>query len=116
KDYWVREPERFQLYILEGVDVSFAARLEAQPDPPTEVSPMVETNGMPTLQITGPIGSDQLIEVSQDLSSWRVLGVVSLARTATNTFVDTETPAGTTRYYRARSSPYPGSTVVLKNI
>jgi hypothetical protein len=117
KDYWVRDADRFRLYVLdENNGASFAARFEAEPDPPTRVIPVSATDGMSTLRIEGPIGSDQLVEVSRDLRSWRVVGVVTLATNAAGIFMDAEAATGMARYYRARSSPYPGSTVWLKGI
>src|SRR5690606_3096816 len=77
-DYWARDPEGFQLYVLSGTPVSFAARFEAGPDPEVRLT-LSRTNGATRLGVTGPLGSEQIIQVSHDLRTWRTLDVVRLA-------------------------------------
>jgi hypothetical protein len=117
RDYWVREPAGFRLYILDSLTpASFAARFEASPDPPVEITATPGAAGETTLQITGPIGTEQLIEVSADGVTWRPLATVNFATNSVASYVDTGIPPNETRRYRTRASPYPGETVILQRI
>lgn len=117
RDYWVRDPDRFRLYVLEGgTAASFAARFEALPDPPVSLTILPATGSQTQLRVTGPIGSDQVIEVSSDLVSWRIVGLVNLGTNSVGTYTDSQTTPGVTRYYRSRSSGTPGNTVLITGI
>lgn len=117
RDYWVRDTAGFTLFVLDGgVPANFAARFLAQPDPAVEFTTSLNPSGQTVLRVTGPIGSDQIVEVSQDLGNWRALALVSLATNSVATLTDPETPSPSTRYYRTRPSPHPGQTVLIQSI
>lgn len=113
KDYWVRDSDGFHTYILDEAPASFAARFEALPDPPTVLRTARSLDGVITLQVTGPIGTRQVIEVSSNLRDWEVLGEVSLASTSSATLIDTGATNQPARFYRARSLPAPSSGAVF---
>lgn len=117
RDYWVRDTAGFTLFVLDGgVPANFAARFLAQPDPAVEFTTSQNPSGQTVLRVTGPIGSDQVVEVSNDLGNWRTLALVSLATNAVGTLTDPETPSPLTRYYRTRPSPHPGQSVLIQSI
>lgn len=117
RDYWVRDPDSFRLYLLgDGLPAAFGARFEAQPDPPILVHAALNPDGRPLLTVTGPIGSEHIVEASTDSRNWRALGVVSLATTNATTFLADRAPPGGEQFYRTRPSPFPGRTVLVKSI
>lgn len=117
RDYWVRDPDSFRLYLLgDGLPAAFGARFEAQPDPPVLVTAAAHPDGRPLLTITGPIGSEHILEASSDSQNWRALGIVSLATTNASSFLADSVPNGTEQFYRTRPSPFPGRTVLVKGI
>jgi hypothetical protein len=116
RDYWVRAADGFQLQLLEaGVSASFAARFEAIPDPPVVMS-VTNTPSGSLVTITGPVGTEHVLESSTDGQHWRTVGTIRLLTTAEGSLLDTATSDGTPRLYRTRLSPYPGSSVVLREI
>lgn len=116
KDYWVRTPDGFELRVLDSaMPASFAARFEAIPDPPVSLNATNTPDGT-VVRLTGPIGTDQILESSTDNLHWRTLAIVRLSTVSEGSYFDTSTTDGRERFYRARPSPYPGSTVILKDI
>ncbi len=116
RDYWVRGEDGFQLQLLEGgVSASFAARFEAIPDPPV-VMTVTNTLEGAVVRATGPIGTEHIVETSADGQHWRTLGTIRLLTTSEGNYFDTTNKGEEERFYRLRRSPYPGSTVVLKEI
>lgn len=116
RDYWVRALDGFQLQLLDGgVSASFAARFEAIPDPPTVLTATTSESGT-VVKVTGPIGTEHILETSTDGQHWRTLGTIRLLTTSEGSYFDTTTTDGLEHLYRIRLSPYPGSTVLLKEI
>jgi hypothetical protein len=117
KDYWVKEPTRWRLYVLEaGKSASFAAQFEALPDPPVTLTAATGGDGRMVIRITGPVGSEQVLEHSFDNTAWLTIGSVSLLTTNAATFRAPLAYSGTNHYYRTRTSPSPGSTVFFQSI
>ncbi len=119
RDYWVRTPTGFDLFLLNsGFAASFAARFEALPDPPVTLSPTLQPDGTAQLQLSGPIGSEHILEFSTDGNTitWRTLTLLSLATNATATFLDTVPGSASNRVYRTRQAPFPGQTCLIESI
>ncbi|MCC7373913.1 MAG: hypothetical protein IT581_04600 [Verrucomicrobiales bacterium] len=117
KDYWVKEPTRWRLYLLDaGKSASFAARFEALPDPPVTLTAATGGDGRMVIRITGPIGSEQVLEHSFDNDAWYTIGNVSLLTTNAAIFRAPLAFSGTNQFYRTRSSPSPGATVFFQSI
>jgi|GEM_PF-459595 len=116
RDYWVRAADGFQLQLLDGgVSASFAARFDAIPDPPVMMT-VTNTPSGNVVRVTGPIGTEHILESSTDGAHWRTLGTIRLLTTAEGSFFDTSNTDGSERFYRIRPSPFPGSSVVLREI
>jgi hypothetical protein len=116
RDYWVRAADGFQLQLLEdGVSASFAARFEAIPDPPV-VMTVTNTLSGSLVTVTGPVGTEHVLESSTDNQHWLTVGTIRLLTTGEGSFLDTASADGVPRFYRTRLSPYPGSSVVLREI
>lgn len=116
RDYWVRATDGFQLQLLDaGASASFAARFEAIPDPPVVMTANTTSEGT-VVRVTGPIGSEHILETSTDGLHWRTLGSIRLLTASEGSFFDTSTTDGQEHLYRIRPSPFPGSTVVVREI
>ena len=116
RDYWVRAEDGFQLQLLDGgASASFASRFEAIPDPPVTLTAEVFPEGT-VVRVSGPIGTDQILESSQDGLHWRTIAVIRLATVSSGSYLDTSTNDGREQRYRTRLSPYPGATVILQGI
>lgn len=116
KDYWYREAAGFRLHVLvSGIAASFAAQFEALPNPPVTLSVQPGGAGSTILAVTGPIGTEQIIQSSLDQLSWRAIGLVNLSTNASGTFTNTGT-GGATFFYRTVPSPTPGNSVVFRDI
>ena len=108
RDYWVRDASGFHLYLLDsGAPASFAARFEALPDPPTRLAPSIGSAGNAVIEVSGPIGSTQVLETSSDLTNWVALQSVTLTTNSVATLVDPGPSAGPARYYRTRLTADP---------
>lgn len=117
KDYWVKEPTRWRLYLLDaGKSASFACQFEALPDPPITLAAATGGDGRMVIRVTGPIGSEQLLEHSFDNEAWHTIGSVSLLTTNAATFRAPLAFSGTNQFYRTRASTFPGSTVFFQSI
>lgn len=117
RDYWVRGVNGFNLFLLEsGQPASFAARFHAIPDPPILLTVTPGAGTSLDLLLSGPIGSELIVERSGDLLRWSPIGLASLATNATARFTDTTAPVGEDRHYRARPAPHPGQTAILTSI
>lgn len=116
KDYWYREATGFRLHVLvSGIAASFAAQFEALPDPPVTLNAQPGGAGTTIISVTGPIGTEQIVESSLDQFSWRAIGLVNLSTNASGSFTNTGT-GGATYFYRSVPSPNPGYTVVIRDI
>jgi len=116
RDYWVRAEDGFQLQLLDGgASASFAARFEAIPDPPVTLTAELFPEGT-VVRVSGPIGTDQILETSQDGLHWRTLAVIRLATVSSGSYLDTTANDGREHRYRTRTSPNPGATVILQGI
>lgn len=116
KDYWYRETTGFRLHVLiSGVAASFAAQFEALPDPAVSLSAQPGPGGVTVVTVNGPIGSEQVIESSPDQNTWRAVGIVNLSTNTAGTFRD-QSGGSATAYYRATRSPYPGNTVIIRDV
>jgi hypothetical protein len=116
KDYWVHEPTRWRLYLLPTGPASFAATFEADPDPPVVVTGDTPIQGQPVLNITGPVGSEQIIEASTDLQQWQAVGLADLTRTNRTVFVDEFANPAVGRQYRTRPAGEPGLTGLIRGL
>ena len=116
RDYWVREPDGWRLYAQAGSSFSFAATFEALPDPEVRITTSAAAGGRTLLTLTGPIGSEQVVEASADTIHWRTVGLVSLATNSTGTLLAPPDASAAGYTYRARPSPNPGNTVLLQSI
>ncbi|MGE3309652.1 MAG: hypothetical protein AB7O66_06755 [Limisphaerales bacterium] len=116
RDYWVRGDDGFELQLLDGgLSASFAARFEAIPDPPV-IMTVTNTAEGAVVRVSGPIGTEHIVETSSDGRHWRTLGTIRLLTTSEGTYFDTSNKGQEERFYRLRRSPYPGSSVVLTEI
>jgi hypothetical protein len=97
-----------------GVAGSFGARFIALPDPPVTFTVSSAPDGSPSLRISGPIGSEQLVESSHDNVLWRPVAVADLTRTNATTVLDAFAPPAGLLQYRTREVPVPGATVVIQ--
>lgn len=116
RDYWVRGEDGFQLHLLDaGQSASFAARFEGIPDPPVTLVAEPFPEGT-VVRVTGPIGTEHILETSNDGQHWRTLSVIRLLTQSEGSYFDTSAVDGQQRFYRVRPAPHPGSTVVLQGI
>lgn len=115
RDYWVRTSSGWGLFLPDGgVAGSFGSRFIALPDPPVSFTVSSAPDGSPSLRITGPIGSEQLVEASHDNVLWRPVAVADLTRTNATTVLDAFAPLAGLLQYRTREVPVPGATVVVQ--
>lgn len=114
RDYWARSGDGFQIYVLEsGVSASFAARFEAIPDPPVSLTTTPLTGDRLMVTVSGPIGSEHVLEASDDGQHWNRLAVLSLATTPAASYIETNASPNPDRQYRSQPAQHPGETAIL---
>jgi hypothetical protein len=89
---------------LDGQESAFSGEISYQQElPGVQMQMHIGPNGQFVLTVAGPVGHTYEIEASQDLSTWTVIGTVTLDISSSQDFTDTNAVNFPRRFYRSRN-------------